>query len=344
MSGNNQVKERNHFIPQLLLRRFASRIEGKKAWVWQYRQPAKPIEISTKDAAVGRFFYGKPETGIEDALTPHEVKTAELFTALDKGADPNQFTEDLQRLVWLLYVRTKSFRRRLLKASNGFVEVLLDELCSGENELKLRKKILPRMDAQFLEKARALPYQQQKYLLANRRLLMAKMPLRSFVEEIVSGFLAEWSGASEEAVESGQIKGMQGLLPEFSENTDFLEVQNWKLVTSNEQNLVLGDSCVFALTNGEVRSLEKLHDKVVSSAIFLPISGTQLLVGVRRGDDPSLPVDKVNLASVRQSSEMFFASKMDPDLANMVGQMGASSDLLARDEMKALVAEIWGKL
>ena len=77
--SENPGQKRNHYIPRLLLNRFASRAEGDKHWVWQSGQGGQSREISTRDAAVGSHFYGALDTGVEQALAKVESRFAIPF-------------------------------------------------------------------------------------------------------------------------------------------------------------------------------------------------------------------------------------------------------------------------
>ncbi|MCI0701748.1 MAG: DUF4238 domain-containing protein, partial [Planctomycetia bacterium] len=83
--------------------------------IWQIGRegprPNKPV--CTNDAAVAKFFYGPPETGVEDALDKKlEGTIAPVLRAIDNGDTPPGGKADLlSPFLYFLAVRTKSFRR-----------------------------------------------------------------------------------------------------------------------------------------------------------------------------------------------------------------------------------------
>ena len=72
-------RKRHHYIPRFLLARFASQRQEEKSWVWQISTD-RAIEISTKDAAVSKHFYGQ-DSSIEDGLVPLETGYAATLSA-----------------------------------------------------------------------------------------------------------------------------------------------------------------------------------------------------------------------------------------------------------------------
>ena len=97
---DNPGQKRNHYIPRMLLNRFASRTEGKKHWIWQTGQDGQSREISTRDAAVGSLFYGESSTGVERALSEVESRIATVLRRLDEaGESLSEFAPEIRRFV-----------------------------------------------------------------------------------------------------------------------------------------------------------------------------------------------------------------------------------------------------
>ena len=103
---------RNHYIPRFLLSRFASRRLGKKSWIGQVDR-TNTREISTKDAAVSHDFYGRPDTGLENALSLLEGRLAASIAALEAGQLTRANDDDLRTLVWNMVFRGKASREQL---------------------------------------------------------------------------------------------------------------------------------------------------------------------------------------------------------------------------------------
>ena len=79
---------RNHYVPQFLLRRFASKKDGDSHWIWQISRDGAVREISTRHAAVAKDFYGDADTSIEATLSIVEAGYGGALADIDRGIDP----------------------------------------------------------------------------------------------------------------------------------------------------------------------------------------------------------------------------------------------------------------
>jgi len=132
-------------MPRFLLNRFSSRGERKKCWIWQLEQGGMPIEISTRDAAVSDYFYGGPETGVEDAFANVEDRLSALPQSLDQGELPENLAEDLRLFIWTLAVRTRAVRDQL----GGTANVLFDQMATTITSDQALAAVLEQLDLQF---------------------------------------------------------------------------------------------------------------------------------------------------------------------------------------------------
>jgi hypothetical protein len=344
VNGSRQIKERNHFVPKFFLKRFASRVEGEKAWLWLYRKEVTPKEVGVKAVGTGSFFYGKPESGIEDDLNPFEERTVSVLAAIDNGDDPNRHAQDLEELIWILFVRTRSLRNRILMTEKILREALLAELTSPKNKQKLRRIMLPKLEEQIRSIAQTLSTKQRRQLLANRHQMMAKTPLDHFAKEAAENFSNRWVTVVEQEIEKGHLRGIRGLLDSPTEQKGFLGINKWTLHSFEPAGLLLGDSCAFVYEDGAIRHLEKVSSRVTSSSVYLPISSSRLLLGRRTGNDALLPFGEINAASIRQSTEMFFGSKLDDGATRLTSDIGMSAIMLSAEEMHEMVTPIWTDL
>ncbi len=64
--------KKHHFLPQFLLRGFASRTKGDEAWVWEFRRGLAPAERPTNEVGGARYFHGDPD------LTDLEYKMGDV--------------------------------------------------------------------------------------------------------------------------------------------------------------------------------------------------------------------------------------------------------------------------
>lgn len=104
-----------------------------------------PIEISTRDAAVSDYFYGGPETGVEDAFANVEDRLSALPQSLDQGELPENLAEDLRLFIWTLAVRTRAVRDQL----GGTANVLFDQMATTITPDQALPAVLEQLDLQF---------------------------------------------------------------------------------------------------------------------------------------------------------------------------------------------------
>lgn len=104
-----------------------------------------PIEISTRDAAVSDYFYGGPETGVEDAFANVEDRFSALLQSLDQGELPENLAEDLRLFIWTLAVRTRAVRDQL----GGTANVLFDQMATTITPDQALPAVLEWLDLQF---------------------------------------------------------------------------------------------------------------------------------------------------------------------------------------------------
>jgi hypothetical protein len=101
---------RHHVIPRFLQKGFASRIEDKKVFTYQYRKGLEPAERSTKDLGVERHFYGRNgEPNVDDKIT---------------------LLEDLYYVPLLERLRAKSSQTGVVLVDEPLVADFISHLCT----------------------------------------------------------------------------------------------------------------------------------------------------------------------------------------------------------------------
>src|SRR5688572_19177912 len=100
--------QRHHILPRFLLKGFASRTDGQKAFTWVYRKEGDPFEASTRDVGVEKHFYGKAgETDVDGRITAIETQYANLVDDLRTRKAGEVSHLPVAELVTHLWVRTK---------------------------------------------------------------------------------------------------------------------------------------------------------------------------------------------------------------------------------------------
>jgi hypothetical protein len=343
------IKRRNHYIPRVLLRRFAFRETAKgQAYLWQLAKDGRVVQLETKNAGVESFFYGDPSTGIEDGLARVETEWSRLLGQLDQAGCVNNLPSDLWRFAWLLGIRTRAVREhwsgtaRALLASMAATETktMVDGLnrefdrtieqnwesvlsqLPGDKRDAVRNAVEadPALKARLLEQVRAQ--------VAKTMPDLFRVVLGSVASKAVAG------GAGQ-----GQIKGLSKLLSTDVAPVDALAPESWTVLSFPPQSVVLGDGVTFTVgPKGQVGSVGRFKEDL--EAVYVPISHERVLVGCRRGTVP-LDVEAINAASACLSSDVIFAARNSEIEQDLAARVGSVEPMLSDVERSEVLDDVW---
>jgi hypothetical protein len=342
-------RKRNHYVPQFLLRRFASRGNRKRHWVWQFRSGAGPIEVMTKNAAVSTYFYGQPETGVEDAFANLEGKQAALLCDLEAGQDPNERAQELRVFVWSMSFRTRALRIQFADTAVRAIEQMM--AADGKTITEaFGREIANNFDHHLDEVLAKLPPAQRALI----RKMLAQPGASEAAREHVLGeieaavpmveaMLEQASGGMQDAAESGHVKGLMKAFAEGKQVPDRFEVSHWSIERFDANSVVLGDGVVFAAgPDGDLGALGKFTKDF--AAVYAPIGHDRVLVGKREEGTPTLGIDEVNVASVQHSLDTFFASRRTDVEVKLAEEIATGEPILSDEELRRIAGDSWKSL
>lgn len=115
---------RHHYLPQFLLRGFASRSKGNDFYAWVFRAgDVPPFEANLKNLAQQRDFHGNPkDSPLENIISSHENKFAPVIEQLRLGIVEEAALPTIREFVAHLMIRTKNIRAGFAEAAQGFLE------------------------------------------------------------------------------------------------------------------------------------------------------------------------------------------------------------------------------
>jgi hypothetical protein len=340
-------KERNHYIPRVLLNRFCSSrdIKRKVFKVWIYWSEGPVREVSTKDVGLGRFFYGRDSGVLEEQFGLVEAKLGATLAQIDKGIPPAKFNNLISEFVWIQAIRTQSFRQRFSQATAG----MLSNVSAQTSTEAARRSFLVQGRDKLREFLAELSPIEQSMLEAR----LGGQPL----EMVLSTYLSRM-------IDSGNVSAiMSSLLKGLIDHPSFLEGlqkghnaalskllerdraspeafnANWAVCNVKDCELLLGDSCVVILDRqGKTTAV---RDAVDWDQIYFPISPTKYLLGCREGASPHLTADEINRASASCSVRQFFASKQCQTLADLIPLIARDTAFLTSQESEIVAASVW---
>lgn len=346
-------KKRNHIIPKVLLNRFASRKEGKKAWIWQVSKTDDPREISTRNAAVSSYFYGKPETGIEEMLGPVEGMIGSTLTAIDKGDDLETLHEEFRHLCWNLAVRTRALREQYSSMGNTVIESINNGIESDEAGQSLC--------SYFDENANEIIQRHaDSYPRNERRAFLSKMKKKSNRIQFVSMMKSATNDSSiiktfsnmvtdkikservfEKASKDGQLRALSDSLKYGSSPEWFIPIQ-WHIIERQDPYFILGDSCLITQReDGSVGSLFKFSSEW--KKLYLPISPHKVLVGSRSDECHILSDEQINQAQAEISQSHIFSSHIDEGIIRLSDYIREGEPIVSNEEFERFLSNPWNK-
>ncbi len=348
------AKKRNHYIPRILLSRFASRRDGDKAWVWQVRPNVEPIEVSVRDVAVATYFYGKPQTGVEDQLSEDEMRMTAILDSIEDGASPAEHDCDLRHWIHTLAIRTRHVRDAFVESASNLLEEMIASVDSDVVREAGRAYAEANLDGILLDVLTGLPTDQRSAILnALQQYPDGWVRLRSWAMQLASQFDLG-KGAREfmlnarpfikpdEAAKEGQIKGLSKVLSS-SRSEIPIAVDSWHVIRADSDQFVLGDSCVFSVDE-RGNAFPLLAGPEDSRELYLPVSRQCMVVGLRGSDKPILAIPEITLAAARVSRDALFASRLDQSIVELSKIIGVCSSYLRTGSIGTLVQEVWEEM
>ena len=333
---------RHHIVPQFLLRGFASRREGKKAFAWVYRKTGAPLEASIRDIAVSKHFYGKDGTNADDTITELESDFAVLVNDLWNWSGPIK-AANLPALIIHLSIRTKGRRDNFKSIKDTIVAEFRRYITQPENiPENLKAAILTglkREVSKFLTENR-IPHALQPLLHAKleRPWWMDSEEDNALFEALVMPLFDRYSADFHKMVRHGHNKALLRLrqLPDASVRKGWYEQFSWRVDVTNAP-LILSDAmCIFRCGHDRFRILDDAEHMAIG--VFLPIATNRVLIGTR-DDHLTANAGALNDVSAKCSNEYFFASNCLREYDDRIPLIGSWSNLLSENELEQLLAE-----
>jgi hypothetical protein len=332
-----------HYLPQFLLKGFASRTKENKVWVHYFRRGGAGKEVSVKDIGKETDFHGNPRDSdleakmgaIESAFSPYVIRWREgkFLSGVDE--------EVASQFVAHFIVRTKSVR----EAFAGGVQVLMEE-------------VLGRLDRGELDPFRKQGIEDQmiREISKDPRLAkVAKQKPREFRELIKaelgrlnrSGLPLQWSQEAAQYMREAinvQKSTAQAHVKSLTENqipairVQILQRLVWSVVCTNPGEMILGDVGAVAR---EIDDTQLKHPMVFEfnkiGMLCCPIGSSSVLVAHARGINHAFSSDEINRASAELSREFFVSSGPNQRFDDLLNIIGKRADMMSPEEIRGLI-------
>jgi hypothetical protein len=342
-------KKRNHFLPRVILNRFSSwrDLKKRKYKTWSYQVDGYVSEISTKDIALEKYFYGKENSILEDRFSEVESKLGTVLTAIDQGASLVENSNFLSKYAWIQTIRTRSFRDVFTQTLSEFLK---NSAKSTQSE-QARKRFIETGRKLLAEEFKKLTPWQMEYA---RKVLggtdVHEFADRYLIEMVNSGTVGDQMRQGLEylttspAFKTGLASGHNEALLKTLETTTPLAVfQNciWTAHECSEDTFILGDSCIFVIDkDGNFRSMGDFDNW---ARICFPISPFKCLIGSREDLKETLSPEKINMGSASCSLRAFFASQDRQYFRNLIPLINSERKILSDNEKEGLFSATWNE-
>jgi Protein of unknown function (DUF4238) len=335
---------RHHILPRFLLKGFASQIKGDKVFTWLYRKGASPLEVSTKDISVEKYFYGKEgEISADDAITQLEEGYGYLVDSLRNGKTDTKISEPLiAEFISHLAIRTKHIRDSFTESTEHLVDRMSEYLSDFNNVKKVFLNHPRMMKEEFFKAAQGRPISQEQmeqlWIIIEPILPAYFDQERGMIEVMRDEFIKQIKGILPYALREGHIKSLARRLVPRIRADDYASL-NWSVVES-DCSLILGDiGCLFEVA-GEVRfkSLDDKGDEIKN--IYLPISSNRILIGTSGFISGQINFEEINNAIVHCSRDFFVYSAFSEEKESLISDLGKDSKYLTDAEVEQLINQL----
>lgn len=332
-----------HYLPQFLLKGFASRTKEKKAWVYCFRRDAVSKEVSVRDIGKETDFHGNPRdsdletriAAVESVFGPHVARWREQESL--QASDEELVTQFVGHII----VRTKSIREAFTTGAQILLDELLERLDGGELNPFRRPDFEAEMRRRMIENPLLAKLAKQKPREFRARAAAALAELNR------SGKPLEWSQQiAKEARATVDVKKSMARahIKSLTENqipaarVRILQTLVWSIVRTNQNGVVLGDAGAVAREIDDTKFRHPLaleFDRL--GMLCCPIGSRSVLVGRAIGFEHPFSADEINQASAELSREFFVAAERNQSFDGLQRVIGNRADIMTPQEIRELI-------
>ena len=293
----------SHFIPQFLLKGFASREEGDETYVYVFREGARSFETNTKNVGTQRNFYGDPL--IEGPLAEWEGQFRNLVRRLRGGGCDSNDKPLIDRFVAQTLVRTRCFRDSVHAIGSAVMERGFREFLTPERTPLLLRKLENDIvnGPEVTKLLQCVPADERPHMEMLVREMLQHPRLHDVLRNLISTTLPEIDTAS-------SVQSAQRQVLEDDRNLDRrirdLDKITWSVQIYPPNSFVLGD--IGPLVKGDNSPEWGRIFHGMPRLIWFPLSHSCLLIGQVGDAADTVLSEAINLASIENSIEFFVAS------------------------------------
>lgn len=329
--------QRQHFLPQFLLKGFASRVRRDAYYVYLFREGREPCEVNIINVGLTRNFYESPKSGgLESKLSVQEGRYAPLLESLRGGVVDQTQMELIDDFVCNLMVRTKHLRDAFKDTGESALDYLEQQFGDPQNRGSLEQLMIEQAleNPELRRLLKPLPRKQRKKFIS-RALSKLDFDVPATFRLLLE--LARKHVNMDQVVKDAQVKAL-AIGDTLAKRKESLRSFRWRVEEKPPGTLVLGDVGPVACFPDSLE-LKPPVGFGTPEVISLPISDRHLLVGEEKGGRESVDVEELNLASVELSRDFFIASRKTPRELGYLERIGRRAKLLDEAEIDQSIQE-----
>jgi len=309
--------ERQHYIPRFLLKGFASRTISQKVFIWYFRKGENPIEVSIRDIALEKSFYGESGKGsLDETITENEKDYSRVIAQVrEEGYISQKDLDILTEFVFNLVIRTRNIRKVLTEAFGEGIKIFSRNISNPHTAARLLKNYRKENKKEFRNQIRigvrkSLGYRNPKVEeLAIWRMEETFEKIGS-LGPIYSTMLNKYLSQLQQEGEKAHKEALTRTYQREESSKRLAEYRRLiRSVKRFEPNVfILGDIGVVQFNFKTKEFHSSIFNKMDEGALLLPIAHDTLLVGTPH-ESLTLPSpDNINTSISELSMDFFVAS------------------------------------
>ncbi|UVK36723.1 DUF4238 domain-containing protein [Mesorhizobium sp. AR10] len=347
-------KENNHFISEFQLKYFSCPPPAKKPgkhYIWVYTNGKDAECKNTKWVGSSSNFYGKDDDRLEDLLAITEGKNGQIFKEItSKGEILDRHESQLGDLFWILAFRTRALRERLRGGFTAAIDLMAERSTSDKAQAFYKQMADKELEKKIAEMTAGLNVFQRLQLKNDPEFLkrvrlarevIASGALTGIMQDGFRNFSEVFKAST--AIDEGHNKGLEQFLTSGGKCPDSVRPLKWCVVTDAANRFVLGDSGVFSRTeNGAICSLIGISSDWFE--VYLPISPSTAVVGMRHNNPPSLSVEGIMAGAISTSYEQFYSNAYSSSLESRARiEIDTNNEFFDQSSLEGIVTGVWDR-
>jgi len=324
----------HHFLPQFLLKGFASRNSRTECYCWYFRRGTKACEANIKGIGQQKHFHGNPrQTNLEVLIAERECVYAPLVQSLQKGEIEERDKPLIDEFVAHLVIRGRNLRQGFLKATDDLLTAMVKHFTDPKNHASRNDRLFEyvKKDPRFSTLLTSLPAEVREPFTRLFRKEIEELPIEDGMRQVMAVL-------QQSLPESASQAHIKTLSKDFAPQKQIEKMQHlsWKIWRVPSQTLIIGDVGVLFL---EIETGQFKHPILVPqqpAQAFLPVSHEFMLVGTQV-ESLAIDTEQLNSAQAALSREFFVSSTRTEKELTYERLLGSRADLVSKAEISELL-------